>query len=134
VHRYRHVGQGSIREAVRRLHEKLLGGVGSAMVFVFDHMQGGKRELLRQTPGHAERCGDVEAATHEHRRNASDASGAPADAIGGQERVVAEEVGHQAGEAEPEGGVGVAGVRLGRPVQGREPFLPRAPGSGGAIS
>jgi hypothetical protein len=46
---------------------------------------------------------------------------------------VAEEGGHQAGEAEPEGGVGVAEVRLGRPVQGREPFLPRAPGPGGAV-
>ena len=72
------------------------------MVFVFDDMQGGKRELLRQAPGHAERRRDVEPAADEHRRNTGDAVGAPADAIRWQEPVLAEEVGHQAGEAEAE--------------------------------
>lgn len=45
----------SAREAVRRLHEKLVGNVSSAVVFALDDMQGGERELLRKTPGHAER-------------------------------------------------------------------------------
>jgi hypothetical protein len=37
------------------LHEQSIGGVSSAMVFVFDDMQGGKRKLLRETPDHTER-------------------------------------------------------------------------------
>ena len=45
----------STREPVRRLHEKLIGSVSSTVVFVFDDMQGGERELPRNTPDHAER-------------------------------------------------------------------------------
>jgi hypothetical protein len=45
----------STREPVRRLHEKLIGSVSSTVVFVFDDMQGGERELPRKTPDHAER-------------------------------------------------------------------------------
>jgi hypothetical protein len=37
------------------LHEKLIGGVSSTVVFVLDDMQGGERELPRKTPDHAER-------------------------------------------------------------------------------
>ena len=59
--------------AIRCLHEELIGDVGSAVVFVFDYMQGGKRELLREAPDHTERRRNVEPATNEHRRNIGDA-------------------------------------------------------------
>lgn len=42
-------------EPLRRLPEKRIGAVSSTVVFVFDDMQGGQRELLGQPPGHAER-------------------------------------------------------------------------------
>ena len=84
----------SVCEAVRCLQEELIGNAGSAVVFVFHNVQGGERELLRQAPGHAERRRDVKPAADEYRRDAGDAPGPPADAIGRQERVLAEEVGH----------------------------------------
>ena len=71
----------SLCEAIRRLDEEFVGDVGSAVVFVFDYMQGGKRELLREAPDHAERRCDAEPTSDEHRRNIGDAVGAPADAI-----------------------------------------------------
>jgi hypothetical protein len=45
----------SSREPVRGLHEKLIGSVSSTVVFVFDDVQGGERELPRKTPDHTER-------------------------------------------------------------------------------
>jgi hypothetical protein len=48
-------GRSSLCEAVHGLYEKRVGDVSSAVVFVFDDVQGGQRELLRETPGHAER-------------------------------------------------------------------------------
>ena len=45
----------SLCEAIRRLDEEFIGDVGSAVVFVFYYMQGGKRELLYETPNHTER-------------------------------------------------------------------------------
>jgi hypothetical protein len=52
-------GSRSSREAIRCLHEELLGEAGSTVVFVFDDVQNGKREMPREAPGHAERgsCG-----------------------------------------------------------------------------
>ena len=108
----------SLCEAIRCLHDELIGDVGSAVVFVFDYMQGGKRELLCEAPDHTERRRNVEPATNEHRRNIGDAVDAPADAIRRQKRVLAEEVSHQASEAEAKRSVGVAGARLRRSVQG----------------
>jgi hypothetical protein len=58
-----------------------MGDVGSAVVFVVDYMQCGKREPLCKAPNHTERRRNVEPATNEHRRNIGDAVGAPADAI-----------------------------------------------------
>src|SRR5258708_16384089 len=81
-------------------------------------MQGGKRELLCEAPDHTERRRNVEPATNEHRRNIGDAVDAPADAIRRQKRVLAEEVRHQASEAEAKRSVGGAGARLRRSVQG----------------
>jgi hypothetical protein len=107
---------GSACEAVGRLDEEFIGDVGSAVVFVFDYVQGGQRELSCEAPDHAERRCDVEPAPDEHRRNTGDAAGAPADAVRGEKGVLAEEVRHQAGEAEAKGGVGVAGARFRRPA------------------
>lgn len=45
---------GSTGEGVGCLHEDLVGHVSAAVVFLFDDMQRGERELLRETPGHAE--------------------------------------------------------------------------------
>ena len=42
-------------EAVRCLHEELVGDVGSAVAFVFDDVQGGSRQLPCETPDHTER-------------------------------------------------------------------------------
>ncbi len=50
-----------------------MGDVGSAVVFVVDYMQCGKRELLCEAPNHTERRRNVEPATNEHRRNIGDA-------------------------------------------------------------
>ncbi len=100
----------SLCEAIRCLHDELIGDVGSAVVFVFDYMQGGKRELLCEAPDHTERRRNVEPATNEHRRNIGDAVDAPADAI--------RRLSHQASEAEAKRSVGVAGARLRRSVQG----------------
>ena len=125
---------GSLCEAIRRLHEELIGDVGSAVVFAFDYMQGGKRELLCEAPDHTERRCNVEPATNEHRRNIGDAVDAPADAIRRQKRVLAEEVSHQASEAEAKRSVGVAGARLRRSVQGCQSLFPRAPRSRSMVS
>ena len=43
------------REVVGGLHEQVIGDVGSAVVFEFDHVQGCARQLLREAPDHAER-------------------------------------------------------------------------------
>src|SRR5260370_41754391 len=124
----------SLCEAIRRLHEELIGDVGSAVVFVFDYMQSGQWELLCEAPDHAERRGNVEPATNESRRDAGDAVDSPADAIRRQKRVLAEEVSHQPSEAEAKRSVGVAGARLRRSMPGCQSLFPRAPGSRSTIS
>src|ERR1700730_7431486 len=124
----------SLCEAIGRLHEELIGDVGSAVVFVFDDMQGGQRELLCEAPDHTERRCNVEPATNEHRRNIGDAVDSPADAIRWQKRVLAEEVSHQASEAEAKRSVGVAGAWLRRSMPGCQSLFPRAPGSRSTVS
>ena len=48
-------GACSSCEAVRCLHEELVGDVGSAVAFVFDDVQGRSRQLPCETPDHTER-------------------------------------------------------------------------------
>src|SRR5260370_42419414 len=90
----------SLCDAIRCLHDELIGDVGSAVVFVFDYMQGGKRGLLCVAPDHSERRRKVGPATNEHRRNIGDAVAAPADATRRPERGVAAAVSRQASKPE----------------------------------
>ena len=82
------------------------------------NMQGGERELLREAPDHTDRRRNVKPAANEHCRDIGNAVDAPADAIWRQKRVLAEEVSHQASEAEAKRRVGVARARLRRSLQG----------------
>lgn len=90
----------SSRETVEGVDEDLLALAARGVHGILDDVQLGERKGLRELVGDAKRRGDVQAASHEHRRDVRDAVESTSDRVVGEEGVVPEVVRDDAREAE----------------------------------
>lgn len=88
---------------------------------------------LRELPGGAEWCADVELAVDQDARDVGEAVGVGEQLVVGQPGGVAEVVGDQAGEAKPERWVVVARVRMAAGLDRNDGLLPVTPAARGAL-